>query len=75
MDALAKLQEQQAFGSGELQSARASTYEPTAIEWLWPNRFAIGKIGIIGGIAGRRQRTNVGGHGRAHHHRGRVAVR
>lgn len=34
----------------ELQSARASTYEPAAIEWLWLNRFALGKLGIIAGL-------------------------
>jgi hypothetical protein len=37
-----------AFGS--LQSARASTYEMTAIQWIWPGRFAVGKLGIIAGL-------------------------
>ena len=33
-----------------LISARASTYEMTAIEWLWLNRFALGKLAIIAGL-------------------------
>jgi hypothetical protein len=33
-----------------LQSARASTYKMEAIEWLWPNRFALGKVGLIVGL-------------------------
>jgi len=33
-----------------LQSARASTFEVSAIQWLWPNRFALGKLGILAGL-------------------------
>jgi putative DNA primase/helicase len=32
------------------ESGRASGFQMTAIEWLWPNRFAIGKLGIIAGL-------------------------
>jgi hypothetical protein len=35
--------------AGELQSARALTYELSAIQWLWPHRFALGKLGISPG--------------------------
>jgi hypothetical protein len=33
-----------------LESARASTYRMEGIEWLWPNRFALGKLGLIVGL-------------------------
>ena len=33
-----------------LKSARASTFEMAAIQWLWPNRFALGKLGILAGL-------------------------
>jgi hypothetical protein len=33
-----------------LKSARASTFEMCAIQWLWPNRFALGKLGILAGL-------------------------
>jgi hypothetical protein len=33
-----------------LKSARASTFELSAINWLWPDRFAIGKLGILAGL-------------------------
>jgi hypothetical protein len=32
------------------KSARADTIEMKAIEWLWPDRFAIGKLGLIAGL-------------------------
>jgi hypothetical protein len=35
---------------GVLESVRASDVEMHAIEWLWDNRFALGKIGIIAGL-------------------------
>jgi hypothetical protein len=44
------------FGRGSqqpvevLESVRASSVQMTAISWLWPNRFAIGKLGIIAGL-------------------------
>jgi DNA polymerase I-like protein with 3'-5' exonuclease and polymerase domains len=34
----------------ELESARASEVKMRAIVWLWSNRFAIGKIGIVAGL-------------------------
>jgi hypothetical protein len=36
--------------NAQLKSARASTFEMSAIQWLWPSRFAIGKLGIIAGL-------------------------
>lgn len=33
-----------------LVSVRASTIEPKRVEWLWPGRFALGKLGLIGGF-------------------------
>jgi hypothetical protein len=33
-----------------LKSARASTYQLAAVKWLWPSRFAIGKLGILAGL-------------------------
>jgi putative DNA primase/helicase len=33
-----------------LESVRASSIEPEAVEWLWPDRFAIGKLGLIAGL-------------------------
>jgi hypothetical protein len=36
--------------SDTLKSARASSFELTAIQWLWPNRFALGKLAILGGL-------------------------
>lgn len=36
--------------SAELESVRASEVKKRAITWLWLNRFAIGKIGIIAGL-------------------------
>jgi putative DNA primase/helicase len=33
-----------------LESRPASSFQMTAVEWLWPNRFAIGKLGLIAGL-------------------------
>jgi AAA domain len=33
-----------------LQSARADSFELTALQWLWPNRFALGKLGLLVGL-------------------------
>jgi hypothetical protein len=33
-----------------LESALASSYKMKAVKWIWPNRFAIGKLGIIAGL-------------------------
>jgi DNA polymerase len=38
------------FVGTTLNSARASTYKPSAVQWIWPGRFAIGKLGIIAGL-------------------------
>jgi putative DNA primase/helicase len=38
---------------GTLESAKASAYQMRAIQWFWPNRFARGKFGIIGGMPDR----------------------
>jgi putative DNA primase/helicase len=35
---------------GRLTSARASSFEMKAIQWLWPDRFAIGKLGLLVGL-------------------------
>jgi putative DNA primase/helicase len=34
----------------ELESVRADQVAMVAVEWLWPNRFAIGKLGILAGL-------------------------
>jgi hypothetical protein len=36
-----------------LQSARASSYKMAAVSWVWLNRFALGKLGLIGGLPDR----------------------
>ena len=36
--------------SGTLKSAPASSFELSAIDWLWPKRFALGKLGLIVGL-------------------------
>ena len=33
-----------------LQSVNAADVTMVAVEWLWPNRFALGKLGIIAGL-------------------------
>src|SRR6266516_3375641 len=33
-----------------LDSARASTFAMRGIRWFWPARFALGKLGLIGGL-------------------------
>jgi putative DNA primase/helicase len=33
-----------------LESAPASSFEMEALDWLWPNRFALGKVGLIVGL-------------------------
>lgn len=37
-------------GLSELESARASTFRMAAVQWLWPNRFALGKLGLVAGL-------------------------
>jgi hypothetical protein len=34
----------------ELDSQEASEFEIQAIRWFWPGRFALGKLGLIGGL-------------------------
>ena len=33
-----------------LESKKASAYTMRAIQWFWPDRFALGKLGLIGGL-------------------------
>ena len=33
-----------------LESARASSFQMKAVQWVWPNRFAIGKLGVVAGL-------------------------
>jgi DNA polymerase I-like protein with 3'-5' exonuclease and polymerase domains len=35
---------------GVLESVRASDVKMEAIDWLWPDRFALGKLGIVAGL-------------------------
>jgi hypothetical protein len=35
-----------------LKSLRASAIKPAGIDWLWPGRFAIGKLGLVVGLPG-----------------------
>lgn len=37
-------------GDDVLEHRRADSIEPQSIHWLWPNRFAFGKMGIIAGL-------------------------
>jgi putative DNA primase/helicase len=39
----------QQTGAG-LQSATASSFKMRGVRWFWPNRFALGHIGLIGGL-------------------------
>jgi len=34
----------------KIESVRASDIKPTTVKWLWPGRFALGKLGIIAGL-------------------------
>jgi putative DNA primase/helicase len=38
---------------GVLETQKASAFAPRGIRWLWPNRFARGKLGLIGGLPDR----------------------
>jgi putative DNA primase/helicase len=42
--------EQIGLPTSRLRTAKASSYTARGITWLWPNRFAIGKLGLIGGL-------------------------
>jgi putative DNA primase/helicase len=37
-------------GAGALNSVSASEVKMEAIDWIWPDRFALGKLGIIAGL-------------------------
>ena len=39
-----------ALAKATLTSVCAADITPTAIQWLWPNRFALGKLGLIAGL-------------------------
>lgn len=43
-------QDNKRAGGDILETAAASTFKMRAIRWLWPGRFAIGKLGLIGGL-------------------------
>ena len=45
-----KAQDPKEGDPGVLQSARASTFTMTAIQWFWPDRYAIGKLGLLVGL-------------------------
>jgi putative DNA primase/helicase len=56
---MARLAQQKAAGekanggqapASEIVSVKASAYKMTGIKWLWQDRFAIGKLGIIAGL-------------------------
>jgi AAA domain len=56
---MAKLAQQKAAGRStngaqapptDIISVKASAYKMTGIKWLWQDRFAIGKLGIIAGL-------------------------
>ena len=49
MDVQAKFVEQE-LGAAELISVNAANIPMRAIEWLWPNRLAYGKLGLLGGL-------------------------
>jgi hypothetical protein len=39
--------------SDRIESAPASSYKMRGIRWFWKNRFALGKLGLIGGLPDR----------------------
>jgi putative DNA primase/helicase len=43
----------QAVGSEEFESISADQVKIEAIDWLWPGRFALGKLGLLGGMPER----------------------
>ena len=49
MDAQAKFVEQELVAA-ELISVNAANIPMRAIEWLWPDRLAYGKLGLLGGL-------------------------
>lgn len=49
-DPIERLRKQANKTAGILKSVRASKVEMTAVQWLWPQRFAIGKLGLVCGL-------------------------
>ena len=47
---LARIESVPLQGKAELESVRVSDIEQRAVDWWWPGRFAIGKIGVIAGL-------------------------
>jgi hypothetical protein len=47
---LARCEATPQWNDGKLESTRASEVPMTAVEWLWPSRFALGKLGLIVGL-------------------------
>jgi hypothetical protein len=43
----------QPANSSAIESALVASYEMRGVRWLWPNRFALGKIALIGGLPDR----------------------
>ena len=48
-DAAAK-PERKAQPKPELETTRASKFSVRAVRWFWPGRFALGKLGLVGGL-------------------------
>jgi putative DNA primase/helicase len=44
---------EQNTGPAEFESAPASSFKMVGLNWLWPNRFALGKLGLIAGLPDR----------------------
>ena len=47
---IARAQATPPYKPPRLSGARASSYEMEALDWLWPDRFALGKVGLIVGL-------------------------
>ena len=47
---IARAQATPQYKPPRLGGARASSYEMEALDWLWPDRFALGKVGLIAGL-------------------------
>jgi putative DNA primase/helicase len=42
--------ERKAQPKPELETTRASKFSVRAVRWFWPGRFALGKLGLVGGL-------------------------
>ena len=58
-----------------LDSTKASAYAIRGITWFWPGRFALGKLGLIGGLPDKGKGLDQRGHDCQVHYRRRVALR